>query len=47
MWTLILFCDFQTPGFVVGMKKASRDQFKYPDGTEWQRMFKEGIFTQD
>ncbi|KAK3091677.1 hypothetical protein FSP39_021800 [Pinctada imbricata] len=34
----------QTPGYVVGMHDKSLADFEYPNGAEWQRMFKEGLF---
>lgn len=34
------------PGYSTELKKDAIDQYEYPYGTEWQRMFKEGIFTE-
>lgn len=32
------------PGYSTKFKEQSLREFEYPNGTEWQRMFKEGIF---
>ncbi|KAL0850996.1 hypothetical protein ABMA28_006889 [Loxostege sticticalis] len=34
------------PGYSTEMFPETIEKFKYPDGSEWQRMFKEGIFPQ-
>ncbi|XP_045448892.1 mitochondrial enolase superfamily member 1-like [Melitaea cinxia] len=33
------------PGYSTQMLPETLEKFAYPNGTEWQRMFKEGIFT--
>nr|XP_022319905.1 mitochondrial enolase superfamily member 1-like isoform X1 [Crassostrea virginica] len=35
------------PGYVVGIKEKALADFVYPEGAEWQRMFKEGLFQQE
>lgn len=37
----------QTPGYLVGILESSMAQYEYPNGTEWQRLFAEGIFKPD
>ena len=44
---LPLICLFQVPGFLVGIKPESVEDFEYPKGKEWQRLFKEGLFEQE
>lgn len=37
---------FQAAGYSTELKKDAIEQFEYPNGSEWQRMFKEGTFTE-
>lgn len=32
------------PGYSTELKKIAVEQFEYPNGTEWQRMFNDGTF---
>ncbi|XP_021362255.1 mitochondrial enolase superfamily member 1-like isoform X2 [Mizuhopecten yessoensis] len=35
----------KSPGFVVGITDKAREDYIYPEGKEWQRLFSEGLFT--
>uniref|UniRef100_A0A182NHY0 Mandelate racemase/muconate lactonizing enzyme C-terminal domain-containing protein n=1 Tax=Anopheles dirus TaxID=7168 RepID=A0A182NHY0_9DIPT len=37
----------RAPGYSTELKEAAIVQFEYPHGTEWKRMFDEGMFTQE
>lgn len=37
----------QAAGYLVGIKEQALTDFVYPEGAEWQRMFKEGLFQQE
>lgn len=37
----------QAAGYLVGIKEQALADFVYPEGAEWQRMFKEGLFQQE
>lgn len=34
----------QAPGYSAEMKKESLDAFEFPNGLEWQKLIKEGLF---
>lgn len=34
-----------TPGYSTELTAECLEQYKYPSGSEWQRMFKENIYT--
>ena len=34
----------QCPGYSAEMKKESLDAYEFPNGSEWQRLIREGIF---
>jgi len=34
----------QAPGYSAEMKKESLDAFEFPNGSEWQKLIKEGLF---
>ena len=35
---------FQNPGYCTEMKAASLDEYEYPGGTRWQKLFADGLF---
>lgn len=35
----------KAPGYSTKLKTDAIEQYEYPNGSEWQRMFSEGIFT--
>lgn len=34
------------PGYSTQLKNDAIEQFEYPNGSEWQRLFNEGLFTE-
>lgn len=38
--------SLQAAGYSTELKKDAIEQFEYPNGSEWQRMFKDGTFTE-
>lgn len=41
------FMPPQAPGYGCEIKRESIDMFKYPNGSEWKRMFTEGIYKRE
>lgn len=35
------------PGYSTELKPEAVEQYEYPRGTEWQRMFDEGVFARE
>lgn len=37
----------QTAGYSTELKRDAIENYEYPNGKEWQRLFNEGIFTRN